>query len=50
MQIKAGPLLDNIATSDELKKLDRSQLTQLSSELRQYIIEYCIGIWWSFWC
>ena len=39
MQITAGPLLDKISSPDDLKKLDRSQLTQLSSELRQYIID-----------
>lgn len=39
MQITAGPLLDNISSPEDLKKLDRSQLTKLSSELRQYIID-----------
>jgi len=39
MQIKAGELLDNISSPDDLKKLDKSQLTQLSQELRQYIID-----------
>ncbi len=39
MQIEAGDLLANIATPEDLKKLDKSQLTQLSQELRQYIID-----------
>ena len=39
MQIKAGDLLANISSPDDLKKLDKSQLTQLSQELRQYIID-----------
>ncbi len=39
MQIKAGTLLENISSPQELKKLDKSQLTQLSEELRQYIID-----------
>ncbi len=39
MQIQPGPLLATINSPDDLKKLDRSQLTQLSQELRQYIID-----------
>ena len=39
MQIKAGELLEDIHSPGDLKKLDKSQLTQLSSELRQYIID-----------
>jgi 1-deoxy-D-xylulose-5-phosphate synthase len=39
MQIKAGELLENIHSPEDLKKLDKSQLTQLSAELRQYIID-----------
>lgn len=39
MEIKAGELLENINTPDDLKKLDKSQLTQVSAELRQYIID-----------
>jgi 1-deoxy-D-xylulose-5-phosphate synthase len=39
MQIKAGELLETISNPDDLKKLDKSQLTQLSQELRQYIID-----------
>jgi 1-deoxy-D-xylulose-5-phosphate synthase len=39
MQIKAGTLLENITSPQDLKKLDKSQLTQLSEELRQYIID-----------
>jgi len=39
MQIIAGELLNDISSPDDLKKLDKSQLTQLSQELRQYIID-----------
>ena len=39
MQIKAGELLENISNPEDLKKLDKGQLTQLSQELRQYIID-----------
>lgn len=39
MQIQAGELLENISSPEDLKKLDKSQLTQLSKELRQYIID-----------
>ena len=39
MEIKPGKLLENINTPEDLKKLDRSQLTQLSDELRNYIID-----------
>lgn len=34
-----GPLLSNINSPDDLRKLNKSQLEQISSELRQYIID-----------
>jgi 1-deoxy-D-xylulose-5-phosphate synthase len=39
MEIKAGPLLANINSPDDLKKLSREQLHQVADELRQYIID-----------
>ncbi len=39
MKIKPGDLLENINSPEELRKLDRSTLTQLSKELRDYIID-----------
>jgi 1-deoxy-D-xylulose-5-phosphate synthase len=39
MEIKAGTLLANINNPDDLKKLSRDQLQQVSDELRQYIID-----------
>jgi 1-deoxy-D-xylulose-5-phosphate synthase len=39
MEIKAGSLLANINNPDDLKKLTRDQLQQVSDELRQYIID-----------
>lgn len=39
MDIKAGELLENINSPEDLKKLDKSQLTKVSAELRQYIID-----------
>ena len=39
MLIEPGQLLANINSSKDLKKLDQAQLVQLSSELRQYIID-----------
>ncbi len=39
MQIQAGELLKNINSPDDLKKLSREQLHQVSDELRQYIID-----------
>src|ERR1700677_4310924 len=39
MEIKAGTLLANIDNPDDLKKLTRDQLQQVSDELRQYIID-----------
>lgn len=42
-EIAAGPLLSNINTPDDLKKLDKTQLTQVCSELRQFIID-CVSV------
>jgi 1-deoxy-D-xylulose-5-phosphate synthase len=39
MEIKAGTLLAKINNPDDLKKLTREQLQQVSDELRQYIID-----------
>ncbi|MFY0651416.1 MAG: 1-deoxy-D-xylulose-5-phosphate synthase [Cyclobacteriaceae bacterium] len=39
MLIQPGELLSNINCPDDLKKLDQTQLVQLSQELRQYIID-----------
>jgi 1-deoxy-D-xylulose-5-phosphate synthase len=39
MEIKAGPLLANIDSPADLKKLSREQLHQVADELRQYIID-----------
>lgn len=39
MLIQPGELLANIDSPDDLKKLDQSQLVQLSDELRHYIID-----------
>src|ERR1700757_4807420 len=39
MEISPGPLLGTINSPDDLKKLTREQLHQLSDELRQYIID-----------
>lgn len=39
MDIKAGKLLRKIDSPEDLKKLKKSQLVQLSAELRQFIIE-----------
>ncbi|MEO8963023.1 MAG: 1-deoxy-D-xylulose-5-phosphate synthase N-terminal domain-containing protein, partial [Ginsengibacter sp.] len=39
MDITPGPLLKTIDSPADLKKLTRTQLHQLSSELRQYIID-----------
>lgn len=39
MKVKAGNLLEKINSPEELRKLDRSELTQLSKELRDYIID-----------
>ena len=34
-----GPLLNKINSPDDLRKLKKNQLEQISSELRQYIID-----------
>ena len=39
MDILAGPLLSQINSPDDLKKLSREQLHQVCAELRQYIID-----------
>ena len=39
MKIQPGSLLENINSPEELRALDRSTLTQLSKELRDYIID-----------
>jgi len=42
-EIAAGPLLSQINNPDDLKKLDRTQLQQVCTELRQFIID-CVSI------
>lgn len=39
MEINAGPLLKNIDSPEDLKKLSKEQMIQVSEELRQYIID-----------
>lgn len=39
MEIKAGSLLQQINSPEDLKKLDKDQLTKVSEELRQYIVD-----------
>jgi len=39
MDLVPGPLLQTVDSPDDLKKLSRVQLQQLSDELRQYIID-----------
>jgi 1-deoxy-D-xylulose-5-phosphate synthase len=39
MQITPGPLLQNIDTPDDLKKVTKEQLHQVCDELRQYIVD-----------
>jgi len=39
MLIKPGKLLLKIDSPDDVKKLDQSQLVELSGELRQFIID-----------
>ena len=39
MDISPGPLLKTINNPSDLKHLDRSQLLELSNELRQYIVD-----------
>lgn len=41
--IKAGPLLSQINTPDDLKKLDKVQLQEVCNELRQFIVD-CVSI------
>lgn len=43
MEIAAGPLLSQINTPADLKKLDKSQLQQVCNELRQFIID-CVSV------
>ena len=40
MKISQGKLLSQINTPDDLKKLSQNQLTQVSEELREYIIDH----------
>lgn len=42
-EIVAGPLLSQIDTPDDLKKLSKNQLQQVCNELRQFIID-CVSI------
>jgi 1-deoxy-D-xylulose-5-phosphate synthase len=42
-EIAAGPLLSQIITPDDLRKLDKSQLQQVCDELRQFIID-CVSV------
>src|SRR5664279_933262 len=39
MDLLPGPLLQSVDSPEDLKKLSREQLQQLSTELRQYIID-----------
>lgn len=39
MEFQQGPLLRNIQSPDDLKKLSKDQLQQICDELRQYIID-----------
>jgi 1-deoxy-D-xylulose-5-phosphate synthase len=39
MHIKAGPLLDQIITPEDLKKFSEDELIQICNELRQFIID-----------
>lgn len=39
MKITAGPLLKNIDSPDDLKKIEKEKLHQVCDELRQYIID-----------
>lgn len=39
MEYPVGPLLSNINTPDDLKKLSKAELPQVCDELRQYIID-----------
>jgi 1-deoxy-D-xylulose-5-phosphate synthase len=42
-EIVAGPLLSQIDTPDDLKKLSKNQLQQVCNELRQFIID-CVSV------
>ena len=42
-EIAAGPLLSNIITPDDLRKLSKMQLQQVCDELRQFIID-CVSV------
>jgi 1-deoxy-D-xylulose-5-phosphate synthase len=42
-EIAAGPLLSGINTPDDLRKLDKSLLPQVCTELRQFIID-CVSV------
>lgn len=42
-EIAAGPLLSQINTPDDLKKLDKTQLQEVCNELRQFIID-CVSV------
>ncbi len=42
-EIAAGPLLSGIDTPDDLRKLDKSLLPQVCTELRQFIID-CVSV------
>jgi 1-deoxy-D-xylulose-5-phosphate synthase len=39
MEIKTGTLLGNIDSPEDLKRLNKEQLHQVCTELRQYIID-----------
>ncbi|HCT22809.1 MAG TPA: hypothetical protein DIW54_05535, partial [Chitinophagaceae bacterium] len=39
MEIQPGPLLQQLNSPDDLKKISREQLHQVCDELRQYIID-----------
>src|SRR3954471_1615980 len=43
MEIPAGPLLSQINYPADLKKLDKTQLQQVCTELRQFIID-CVSV------
>ena len=42
-EIAAGPLLSNIETPDDLRKLNKMQLQQVCDELRQFIVD-CVSV------
>ena len=39
-----GPLLSKINSPDDLRKLNKNQLEQISTELRQYIVDIVLNI------